>query len=109
MSEEYVRKDVYDANMAEIRALMAASEARHEAIATRIEGRLNTLEAKVEGFADTFSVAINNINGRIDDVHLRIDDMNAKQGRSLNLMTLAITIAGVLIAAVQLFIAFFGK
>ena len=102
MSEEYVRKDVYDANMAEIRALMAASEARHEAIATRIEGRLNTLEAKVEGFADTFSVAINNINDRIDD-------MNAKQGRSLNLMTLAITIAGVLIAAVQLFIAFFGK
>lgn len=102
MSEEYVRKDVYDANMAEIRALMAASEARHEAIATRIEGRLNTLEAKVEGFADTFSIAINNINDRIDD-------MNSKQGRSLNLMTLAITIAGVLIAAVQLFIAFFGK
>ena len=30
MSEDiYVRKDVYDANMAEIRSLMAASEARH--------------------------------------------------------------------------------
>ncbi len=91
MNEEiFVRKDLHDANMAEIRALMAASEARHERIAAdihteneklrgefrveneklrvdfeRLRGDVKALNEKVEGFADTFTVAIQSLKDSI--------------------------------------------
>lgn len=75
----FIRKDLHDANMTEIRALMAASEARHERIAAEIRteneklrvdyetlrGDVKALNEKVEGFADTFTVAIQSLKDSI--------------------------------------------
>lgn len=72
MSDDFVRKDLHDANMAEIRALMAASEAQHQRIATEIKadsdtfraefrGEIKNLHTRIDGVIDTFSVAINDM------------------------------------------------
>ena len=72
MSDEYVRKDVYDANMAEIRALMAASEARHERLTEEIRGEVRELRGEfkalsqqVEGLADTIAAYVAGFSNRI--------------------------------------------
>ena len=59
MSDELVRKDLHDANMAEIKALMAASEARHEKLSVELQGEIKNLHTRIDGVIDTFSVAIN--------------------------------------------------
>ena len=92
MSDNFVRKDLHDANMAEIRALMAASEARHEKIAAEIhtevndvKGELKNINTRIEGIVDTFSVAINNINDRIDDIKNSQSSSLAKWGIAIAL------------------------
>lgn len=106
LDKEYVRKEVYDANMGRIEALMAASEARHERIAAEIRaenekarGDIKALDAKIEGFADTFTVAINATNTRLDDLKDSIS-------RTLSRQSWAIAMAGFILACVQLYIAF---
>lgn len=61
MSDELVRKDLHDANMAEIKALMAASEARHEKLSAELQGEIKNLHTRIDGVIDTFSVAINDM------------------------------------------------
>ena len=61
MSDEFVRKDLHDANMAEIKALMAASEARHEKLSVELQGEIKNLHTRIDGVIDTFSVAINDM------------------------------------------------
>ena len=79
MEDEYVRKDYHDATMREIKALMdrnlakqeamnAATNARLEAIHTEIRGEIKNIHTRIDGVVDTFSVAINDLKDRIDDI-----------------------------------------
>ena len=90
MSEDFVRKNVYDANMAEIRALMAASEARHERLATEIK-------ANNEIFRTEF-------RGEIKTINTRIDDLRDNQSQALTKWGI---IVAVVVGVVQVFVALF--
>ncbi len=75
MSEEYVRKDYHDATMREIKALMEASLAKQEAnlakqeaMNAEIKGEIKNIHTRIDGVRDTFSVAINDLKERIDDI-----------------------------------------
>lgn len=66
MSDDYVRKDIYDANMAEIRALMAASEARHERLNAEIRGEVKELRQKLEGDTNLIVSIYDSMNNAIN-------------------------------------------
>ena len=75
MEDEYVRKDYHDATMREIKALMdrnlakqEAMNARQEARFTEIQGEIKNIHTRIDGVVDTFSVAINDLKDRIDDI-----------------------------------------
>ena len=50
MEDEYVRKDYHDATMREIK------------------GDIKNINTRIDGVVDTFSVAINDLKERIDDI-----------------------------------------
>ncbi len=94
--------------MREIRALMAASEAKHNEIAARqnaqiaeIRGEIKEIRRQTEGFADAFGIAINNINHRLDG-------REKWQMLIFSVMGLAITLAAVVVAGVQVYLALKG-
>ena len=76
MENEYVRQDTFEATMREIRALMAASEARHEKLAAEIK-------ADSENFKSEICGEIKTINARIDGINLRLEDIKNFQNQSL--------------------------
>ena len=65
---EFVRNDVFHANMERMETLMERNLAKQEAIASEIKGNMKALDTKIEGVIDKFSVTINGINSRIDDM-----------------------------------------
>ena len=68
MEGEYVRKDYHDATMREIKALMEANLAKQEAMNAEIKGDIKNIHTRIDGVVDTFSVAINDLKDRIDDI-----------------------------------------
>lgn len=79
MEDEYVRKDYHDATMREIKALMERNLAKQEAMNselnarletryTEIQGEIKNIHTRIDGVIDTFSVAINDLKDRIDDI-----------------------------------------
>ena len=91
MSDEFVRKDYHDATMREIKALMernmakqeamiAKSNARQEALITEIRGEIKNIHTRIDGVVDTFSVAINDVKERIDDLKQSQSNGFAKWG-----------------------------
>ena len=46
--EKFVRKDVFDARMDRIEAIMEKNLAKHEAIATKLEGKMETLSSRID-------------------------------------------------------------
>ncbi|MBQ2616147.1 MAG: hypothetical protein IJG51_07440 [Synergistaceae bacterium] len=68
MEDEYVRKDYHDATMREIKALMEANLAKQEAMNAEIKGDIKNINTRIDGVVDTFSVAINDLKERIDDI-----------------------------------------
>lgn len=73
MSEDYINKELYEAGMKEIRALIAASEARHEKMAAEMQKTAAQIrEDNALRYADIItavnaqlSSAVNEINGNI--------------------------------------------
>ena len=53
--ERYVRKDVFESRMERLEAIVDANIARHEAIAARIEGRFDTLMARLDTLQNKFA------------------------------------------------------
>ena len=72
MENEYVRQDTFEATMREIRALMAASEARHEKLTAEIRTDNENLRGEIK-----------TINARIDGINLRLEDIKNFQNQSL--------------------------
>ena len=69
MSEgEYVRKDVYDANSRRLEALMAKTLAEQKAMNAEIRGELKNIHTRIDGVIDSFGIAIDGINTRLDDM-----------------------------------------
>lgn len=106
MEDEYVRKDYHDATMREIKALMdsnlakqEAMNARQEARFTEIQGEIKNLNTRIDGVVDTFSVAINDLKDRIDDI---------KTGQSNGFARWGIAVA-LFIGIVQVTVAFLLK
>lgn len=95
MSDEFLRRDVHEANLAEIKALMQANLSEFKKIAAEMKGDNIEINTRLEGIVDTFSVAINDINSRIDDM---------KDNQSQTLSRWAIAIA-ILVGAVQIVIS----
>ncbi|MBQ7578783.1 MAG: hypothetical protein IJT21_11025 [Synergistaceae bacterium] len=99
MSEsEYVRKDLYDSNMQEIRALMAASEARHEKIAAEIRvvnaenlARHEKIAAEMKSDYKVMSIRLDNMENTINFIMQRLNFLIAG-------LTLGFTILSMLIA-----------
>ena len=75
MEDEYVRKDYHDETIRRIEVLMErnlakqeAMNARQEARFTEIQGEIKNLHTRIDGVVGTFSVAINDLKDRIDDI-----------------------------------------
>ena len=75
MEDEYVRKDYHDETIRRIEVLMErnlakqeAMNARQEARYTEIQGEIKNLHTRIDGVVDTFSVAINDLKERLDDI-----------------------------------------
>ncbi|MBQ9574956.1 MAG: hypothetical protein IJR27_06740 [Synergistaceae bacterium] len=105
MNEEYVRKDYHDVTMREIKALMDANlakqdanmakqealNAKQETMYTEIKGDIKNINTRIDGVVDTFTVAINDMKERLDDI---------KVGQSLNVAQLGIVVA-IVVCVVQ--------
>ena len=61
MSEEFIRKDVFDAEIKRIEALIAASEARHEKLNAEIQGEIKNINTRINGVIDSLLIAIDGI------------------------------------------------
>ena len=75
MEDEYVRKDYHDEAIRRMEVLMErnlakqeAMNARQEARFTEIQGEIKNIHTRIDGVVDTFSVAINDLKDRIDDI-----------------------------------------
>ncbi|MBQ7576938.1 MAG: hypothetical protein IJT21_01580 [Synergistaceae bacterium] len=71
MSEsEYVRKDLYDSNMQEIRALMAASEARHEKIAADLQADYRVTSTRLDNIERTINLMFSRLSFLVGGITL---------------------------------------
>ena len=72
MADEFVRKDVFDANMRRMETLMEKNLAKHESIAVRLEGKIDTLNQRIDGMSNTLN---QRIDGMANTLNQRIDGM----------------------------------
>ena len=65
---EYVKKDVYDANSQRLEALMEKTLAEQKTMNTEIRGELKNIHTRIDGVIDSFGIAVDGINTRLDDL-----------------------------------------
>ena len=65
---EYVKKDVYDANSQRLEALMEKTLAEQKAMNAEIRGELKNIHTRIDGVIDSFGIAVDGINTRLDDL-----------------------------------------
>ena len=65
---DFVRKDVYDANSQRLEALMQATLSKQETMNTEIKGELKNIHTRIDGVIDSFGIAVDGINTRLDDL-----------------------------------------
>ena len=94
MSDDYVRKDVYDANMAEIRALMAASESRHERLTEELRGDIKAWYERADRLEDNIAMTNN-----------RINDLRDENNKGLTRLTVIITVLQVALSILFFFLS----
>ena len=68
MEDEYVRKDYHDETIRRIEVLMERNLAKQEAMNAAIQGEIKNIHTRIDGVVDTFSVAINDLKERLDDI-----------------------------------------
>ena len=98
ITEEYVRKDVYEANLKGIERLMSANMARHEMLNERIFGEIKSLNTRVDA-----------VNTRIDSVEKRIDDLKDAQNQGLTRFGVIVALGVGLIQVITAFVLQFWK
>ncbi|MBQ7215509.1 MAG: hypothetical protein IJS39_05950 [Synergistaceae bacterium] len=112
MSDDYVRKDLYDSNMAEIRSLIAESErhyrAMNETAEARTQAQIAEIRAVCDGLGDTLAAYADMTNKRIDDLIERDNAIHRRFDRFMNFMMLIAGIVGAVVAVTQLYMAFKG-
>lgn len=105
MSDEYVRKDLYDEGIKRIEAMMAASEAKHRQYTDRViakfERDTDRILARFERDTDSMADAINAVRDKQDAYERKHD-------RFINYMSILATACGVIVALAQLYLAFKG-
>ena len=97
MSEEYVSKDIFNEIIKRMEAMNEAHEERTARIIEEIRGEQKRLDEKIEGAIDTFVIAIQDTNKRIDDIHSIVNGLTSKIWSVLGIMAgfCAVVIAGV--------------
>ena len=68
MEDEYVRKYYHDETIRRIEVLMERNLAKQEAMNAAIQGEIKNIHTRIDGVVDTFSVAINDLKERLDDI-----------------------------------------
>ncbi len=101
MSDEYVRKDLYDEGIKRIEAMMATSEANNRASEARHREYTNRVVADFNRIADRMADAINSIRDKQDEY-------DRKHDRFINYMSIVATVCGVIVAVAQLYMVFKG-
>ena len=105
MSDEYVHKDFNDEGIKRIEAMMAASEARHQA-------EIRELKAIAEGLGDTIAAYADMTNKRIDALENAMNKSSSWTEKILSgalaVTGIAIGLAAVIIAGVQVYLALKG-
>ena len=91
--DKHVREEVFNENMRRIDSRLS-----------NVEGEIKAINARLEGFSDTFAVAINGFNDRMNDLHTRINDIKTDQAQSLTKWGI---IVAVVVGVVQIAISFF--
>lgn len=94
MSDDYVRKDLYDEGIKRIEAMMAASEARHRRYTERV---LAKFERDTEYLA-----------GHIADIKEKQAEYERRHDRFINYIGIVVTLCGAVVAIAQLYIALKG-
>ena len=85
MEDTYVRKDVYDANMKEMRALMEASEAR-------MSRKVDQVLARHEHDADVIATAFDALKEQVSVLNSRLNWFLGVTGTFIALATLYVTV-----------------
>lgn len=101
MSDEYVRKDLYDEGIKRIEAMMAASEAKNIASEARHRQYTERVLARFE--RDTEYLA-----GHIADIKNKQAEYERRHDRFINYISIVITLCGAVVALAQLYIALKG-
>lgn len=91
LERTYVTRDEYEANNRLI-------DEKFNRVLTVIEKNFELTNEKIEHVVDTFTVAINGTNNRIDSLEKRFDDMRQT-------MSLWFTVFGLLVVAVPIAVA----
>ncbi|MBQ9526860.1 MAG: hypothetical protein IJR68_04550 [Fretibacterium sp.] len=64
MADEFVRQDVFDANMRRMEALMDRNLTKHESIAERLERKFDMLNTRLDGKFDTMNARIDALQNK---------------------------------------------
>ena len=87
--EEYVTLQVHDAQFGRIEELIEHSLARQEAIASKINGEIVSLNAKVDGLEKKMDARFEHLEDMIAMTNSRIDDLNNKKSNNIALWAIA--------------------
>ena len=93
--DRHIHEDVSNENMHRIDSRLS-----------NVEGEIKAINARLEGFSDTFAVAINGFNDRMSDLHTRINDIKTDQSHNLTKWGI---IVAVVVGVVQIAISLFLK
>ena len=100
MDEVYVRKDVFDVTLKRIEQMMAASEARHNAMAERQERQIAQIRGEVAALHE-------HVSGLENLTLMLSDQLNSKRNTGLVILGYIVSVSAVIVAAVQVFLAVF--
>lgn len=101
MSDDYVRKDLYDSNMAEIRSLIAESEKHYRMMSDAADARTQAQISEIRGEVKEIRAMTEATNKRIEDINrainLRIDDITRSPKLGEKIVSAAFAITGIAI------------
>ena len=108
MSEYYVSKDTYDANMAEIRALIAAGNKETRLMMEGSEARYDAKVSEMRGDIAVITGAISGIKDRLSDIAVKPSFEERLSSRVFMALGIAGSLSAVIIAGVQVYMSLFG-
>lgn len=95
MPEDYVRESVFNDRMREMDKRIS-----------NLEGDIKAINTRLDNWEKLFTMAINSVNKRIDDLGSRFNDLQNSQGQKLALWGILTAIA---VGAIQVAVALWIK